>query len=160
MKLKAVAGLVFAGLAMTGTAIAETAPGDVVWVDEVTVPQSLTGAPGNAETGVAVVSQRSQGNCVACHEVAALPNVAFQGNIGPALDGVGSRWTEAELRGLMVDAKHMFPGTRMPSFYRTTGFIRPGEAYTGRASNPETFGPLLSAQQIEDTIAYLMTLTD
>lgn len=160
MKLKAVAGIVFAGLAMTGTAIAETAPGDVVWVDEVTVPESLTGAPGNAESGVAVVSQRSQGNCVACHEVSALPDVAFQGNVGPALDGVGSRWSEAELRGLLVDAKHMFPGTRMPSFYRVDGFIRPGNAYTGRAADPETFGPLLSAQQIEDTIAYLMTLTD
>jgi sulfur-oxidizing protein SoxX len=160
MKLKAVTGLVIAGIALAGAAVAETAPGDVVWVDDVTVPESLTGVAGNVESGIAVVSNRSQGNCVACHEFSSLPDVQFQGNVGPSLDGVGSRWTEAELRGLLVDAKHMFPDTRMPSFYRVTGFIRPGDAYTARAANPETFGPLLSAQQVEDTVAYLMTLTD
>jgi len=159
MKLNAVTGLV-AALVLAGTAYAETAPADVVWVDDVQIPESLTGAPGDAEAGVAVVSNRAQGNCVACHEFAALPNVQFQGNIGPALDGVGSRWSEAELRGIIVDAKHMFPDTRMPSFYRVDGFIRPGDAFTGRAADPATFGPLLTAQQIEDTLAYLMTLTD
>lgn len=160
MKLKAVTGLVFAGLAVAGIAGAEVAPGDVVWTDGVAVAESLTGAPGNAETGVAVVSNRAQGNCVACHQISALPNVQFQGNVGPALDGVGSRWNEAELRGILVDAKHMFPDSRMPSFYRTEGFIRPGDGFTARAANPETFGPLLNAQQIEDTLAYLMTLTE
>ncbi|GAB1380729.1 sulfur oxidation c-type cytochrome SoxX [Pararhodobacter aggregans] len=159
MKLNAVTGLV-AAIVLAGTAYAETAPADVVWVDDVQIPESLTGAPGDAEAGVAVVSNRAQGNCVACHEFAALPNVQFQGNIGPALDGVGSRWSEAELRGIIVDAKHMFPDTRMPSFYRVDGFIRPGDAFTGRAADPATFGPLLTAQQIEDTLAYLMTLTD
>ncbi|MCC0075248.1 MAG: sulfur oxidation c-type cytochrome SoxX [Rhodobacter sp.] len=160
MKLKAVTGLVFAGLAYAGIAGAEVAPGDVVWTDNVAIAESLTGAPGNAADGVAVVSSRAQGNCVACHEISALPNVQFQGNIGPSLDGVGSRWSEAELRGILVDAKHMFPDTRMPAFYRTTGFIRPGDGFTARAANPETFGPLLTAQQLEDTLAYLMTLTD
>ena len=165
MKLKAVTGRLamgtaLAAVAMGSIALAEVAPTDVVWVDEVMIPDSLTGMPGSAATGVDVVSNRSQGNCVACHEVSSLPDVQFQGNIGPALDGVGSRWTEAELRGILVDAKHMFPETRMPSFYRVEGFIRPGDAYTGRAANPETFGPLLSAQQIEDTIAYLLTLTE
>ena len=160
MKLKAVTGLVFAGLAYAGIAGAEVAPGDVVWTDHVAIAESLTGVPGNAADGVAVVSSRAQGNCVACHEISALPNVQFQGNIGPSLDGVGSRWSEAELRGILVDAKHMFPDTRMPAFYRTTGFIRPGDGFTARAANPETFGPLLTAQQLEDTLAYLMTLTD
>ena len=160
MKLKALSGLVAAGLALAGAATAQVAPGDVVWVDDVQIPASLTGAPGVAENGVAVVSNRAQGNCVACHQFSSLPNVQFQGDVGPSLDGVGSRWTEAELRGILVDAKHMFPETRMPAFYRTTGFIRAGDEYTGRAANPETFGPLLSAQQIEDTLAYLMTLTD
>ena len=159
MKLNAVTGLV-AALVLAGTAYAETAPADVVWVDDVQLPESLTGAPGDADAGVAVVSNRAQGNCVACHEFAALPNVQFQGNIGPALDGVGSRWSEAELRGIIVDAKHMFPDTRMPSFYRVDGFIRPGDAFTGRAADPATFGPLLTAQQVEDTLAYLMTLTE
>ncbi|MEZ5752743.1 MAG: sulfur oxidation c-type cytochrome SoxX [Paracoccaceae bacterium] len=158
--LKKMTGVIAAGFMMTGAAFAQTAPNDVVWVDDVQIPASLTGAAGDAAAGVAVISSRAQGNCVACHQIAALPNVQFQGNIGPALDGVGSRWTEAELRGLIVDAKHMFPGTRMPSFYRTEGFIRPGDGFTARAANPETFGPLLTAQQVEDTVAYLMTLTE
>ena len=160
MKLKAVTGLFIAGLALTGTAVAQVAPGDVTWVDDVTIPASLTGSAGDAEAGVEIIANRGGGNCVACHEFTSLPDVQFQGNIGPSLDGVASRWSEAELRGILVDAKHMFPETRMPAFYRVDGFIRPGDAYTGRAANPETFGPLLSAQQIEDTLAYLMTLTD
>lgn len=158
MRLIAMAGAA-AGIAFASVALAETAPGDVVWVDSVTIPASLTGAPGNPEEGVNVMSQRSQGNCVACHQVSSL-SAPFQGNVGPSLDGVASRHNEGELRGILVNAKHMFPNTRMPSFYRIDGFIRPGDAYTGRAANPETFGPLLSAQQIEDTLAYLLTLTE
>lgn len=153
-------GLFIAGLAFAGTAVADIAPTDVVWTDEVNVTRQLTVAPGDAPGGVGVVSSRSQGNCVACHQFSSLPEVQFQGNVGPSLDGVGSRWSEAELRGILIDAKQMFPDTRMPSFYRDSGYIRPGDRYTGRAADPETFGPLLSAQQIEDTIAYLMTLTD
>lgn len=163
MKLRALAGLATAGALLTaGTVMAgaETAPGDVAWVDDVAIPASLTGAAGDATAGVAVVSNRAQGNCVACHQISALPEVQFQGDVGPALDGVASRWNEAELRGILVDAKHMFPDTRMPAFYRMTGYIRPGDGYTGRAANPETFGPILSAQQVEDTLAYLLTLTD
>ena len=160
MKFKAMTGAIVAGLALATTAAGDTAPGDVAWVDDVTIPTSLTGTPGDVENGITVVSTKSQGNCVACHQISSLSDVQFQGNVGPSLDGVGSRWTEAELRGIIVDAKHMFPETRMPAFYRTTGFIRPGDAYTGHAANPDTFGPLLSAQQVEDTVAYLMTLTE
>lgn len=149
-----------AAVSMISPLSAQVSPTAVEWEDEVLVTASLTGAAGDAALGVDVVSNRSQGNCVACHVVSALPAVDFQGNVGPSLDGVGSRWTEAELRGILVDAKQMFPETRMPSFYRTEGFIRAGDAYTGRAANPETFGPLLSAEQIENTIAYLLTLTE
>ena len=160
MKLKAVTGLVFAGIALAGAAVAQVAPADVAWVDTVQVPASLTGAPGVAADGVAVLTTPAQGNCVACHQITALPDVQFQGNVGPSLDGVAGRWTEAELRGILIDAKHMFPETRMPAFYRAEGFIRPGDRFTGRAADPATFGPLLTAQQIEDTLAYLLTLTE
>lgn len=166
MKLTKVTGLAVAGLVLAASAFADTAPAtapaDVVWVDEVTIPASLTGVPGSLEGGQAVVTDRGAGNCVACHEIASLPQVDFQGNVGPALTGVGSRWNEAELRGILVNAKHMFPESRMPSFYRDDlgSYTRPGDEYTGRAANPETFGPLLSAQQVEDTVAYLVTLTD
>lgn len=145
-------------VASMGIAQAETAPGDVVW-DDTAVPQSLTGVAGNAAEGAKVLSNKSIGNCVACHEIGAMPDVAFQGTIGPALDGAGDRWTEAELRGILVNSKNVFPDSVMPSFYRIDGFIRLGDAFTGKAwpeGTPVT--PLLTAQQIEDAIAYLMTL--
>ncbi|HAG25447.1 MAG TPA: sulfur oxidation c-type cytochrome SoxX, partial [Rhodobacter sp.] len=83
----------------------------------------------------------------------------FQGNVGPALDGVGSRWSEAELRGIVSNAKMMFDGTVMPSFYKTEGYTRLGDAYTGKAPKGDV-PPILSAQQIEDVVAYLLTLKE
>ena len=140
-----------------GAAQAETVtPENVVWTDGA-IEQSLTGVPGNAVEGAKVVSTKSQGNCIACHEITDLADVPFHGEVGPLLDGVGDRWTEAELRGLLADAKMIFDGTVMPSFYKTTGFNRLGKAYTGKAHEGEV-QPLLTAQQIEDVVAYLMTL--
>lgn len=139
-------------------AIADVAPGDVVYVDGA-VEASLTGVAGDAASGAKVVTTRSQGNCVACHQIDALPQADFQGNIGPALDGAGSRWTEAQLRGLISNAKMTFDGTFMPAFYKTSGFTRPGDAYTGKAA-PENLPPVLTAQQVEDVVAFLLTLKD
>ncbi|KIN63351.1 Sulfur oxidation protein SoxX [Sulfitobacter noctilucicola] len=123
------------------------------------VSQSLSGQPGDAANGRLIVGDKGQGNCVACHQVSDLADVPFQGEIGPMLDGAGDRWTEAELRGIVSNAKIMFEDSMMPAFYKTEGFIRPGNAYTGKAAD-DTFGPLLSAQQIEDVVAYLTTLKD
>ncbi|WP_421703633.1 sulfur oxidation c-type cytochrome SoxX [Aliiroseovarius sp.] len=141
-----------------GTAQAETvAPTDVIWTEDGSIEQSLTGVPGNAEEGAKVVSTKSLGNCIACHEITDLADVPFHGEVGPLLDGAGDRWTEGELRGLLADAKMIFDGTVMPSFYKTEGFNRLGKAYTGKAHEGDV-EPLLSAQQIEDVVAYLMTL--
>ncbi|MCE8008531.1 sulfur oxidation c-type cytochrome SoxX [Aestuariivita sp.] len=136
----------------------EIAPTAVTFVDG-SIETSLTGMPGDPVKGRDIVSDKSLGNCVACHEVTDLADVPFHGNIGPMLDGAGERWSEAELRGIVANAKIMFEDSMMPSFYKTEGFIRPGNAYTGKAAD-ETFGPLLSAQQIEDVVAYLVTLTE
>ena len=142
----------------TALAAAEIEPTAVKYEDG-TVSQSLTGVAGDPANGSEIVGDKGQGNCVACHQVADLADVPFQGEIGPALDGVADRWTEAELRGIVANAKIMFEGTMMPAFYKTEGFIRPGNAYTGKAAD-DTFGPLLSAQQIEDVVAYLSTLKE
>lgn len=139
-------------------AAAETAPGAIAF-DGGAVAASLTGAPGDAAAGAKIMTTNALGNCVACHELAAMPDVQFQGNIGPALDGAADRWTEAELRGLVVNAKLTFEGTMMPAFYKTDGFIRPGNGYTGKA--PEgALSPVLTAQQVEDVVAYLLTLKE
>ena len=137
----------------------EVLPTAVSFNDDGAVEQSLSGTPGDAANGRKIVGDKKQGNCVACHQVSDLADVPFQGEIGPMLDGAGERWSEAELRGIVANAKIMFEDSMMPSFYKTEGFIRPGNAYTGKAAD-DTFGPLLSAQQIEDVVAYLVTLKE
>ncbi|WP_368344220.1 sulfur oxidation c-type cytochrome SoxX [Pelagovum sp. HNIBRBA483] len=147
-----------AGLAITATAaVAEVAPGDVVFGDYGEVVESLTGVAGDPEAGRAVMNKGS-GNCVACHQVTELLEVfPFHGEVGPSLDYVGERWTEADLRGILVNAKNVFPDTMMPAFYKVDGFNRLGDGFTGKALEGPA-SPLLTAQQIEDVIAYLMTL--
>lgn len=143
---------------MGAASAAEIAPSDVSYVDGA-VKVSLTGIVGDADNGRKIVGDKGMGNCVACHQVSDLSDVPFQGEIGPMLDGAGERWSQSELRGIVANAKMMFDESLMPSFYKTEGFIRPGNAYTGKAAD-DTLGPLLGAQQIEDVVAYLTTLTE
>ena len=132
------------------------APGEVSFTDNGAIESSLSGAPGNADEGAKVAASRAMGNCVACHKISTL-DAAFQGEVGPSLDGVADRWNEAELRGIVADAKKTYEGTIMPSFYKVSGFVRPGDGFTGKAAEGE-LDPLLSAQQIEDVVAFLTTL--
>ena len=148
-----------AGFAASAVTAEEIAPSVVSYTDGA-VEQSLSGTAGDPANGRIIVGDKRQGNCVACHMVSDLADVPFHGEIGPMLDGAGDRWSEAELRGIVANAKIMFEDSMMPSFYKTEGFTRAGNAYTGKAADPETFGPLLSAQQIEDVVAYLVTLKD
>ena len=132
-------------------------PQDVKFNDAAAVETSLTGTPGDPEKGAEVVGNKGLGNCVACHAISALSDVPFHGEVGPPLDGAGERWSEAELRGILVNSKVMFEGTVMPAYYKVDGFNRPGDGYTGKAAKGE-LDPLLSAQQIEDVVAFLSTL--
>ncbi|MAM60304.1 sulfur oxidation c-type cytochrome SoxX [Maritimibacter sp. UBA3975] len=145
----------------TGMAFADTvAPGNVAF-DGYEVAESLTGTPGDPEKGREIMTNKSEGNCISCHAAEAYADVPFHGEVGPMLDGAGDRWSEAELRGLVVNAKMAFEGTVMPAFYKTEGFNRLGDGFTGKA-HPEDkpVEPLLNAQQVEDVVAYLKTLTE
>ncbi len=136
----------------------ETAPHEAAYVDGA-IAVSLTGVPGDAANGAKVMTTAAKGNCVACHMIGAMPDVQFQGNIAPPLDGVASRYEEAQLRGIIANAKMTFEGSFMPAFYKVDGFTRLGNAYTGKA--PEgPVPPILAAQEIEDVLAYLMTLKE
>ncbi len=152
----AVLGMAVLFAATTALSAAEIAPGDVVF-DEGAVATSLTGVPGDPVNGRMVVASKKHGNCMACHTNDEMPDVGFQGDIAPNLAGVADRYSEAQLRGILVNADITFEDSFMPSFYRVDGYIRPGKRYTGKAAD-DTFGPLLSAQEVEDVLAYLLTL--
>lgn len=157
MRRVATIALGLVGIA-TVVAAQSVTPNDVTYDDYGAITTSLTATSGDPEAGALVLADRALGNCVACHEVSDL-DAAFQGNVGPSLDGIGSRREASELRGIVANAKLTFPDSVMPSFYRTSDFIRPGDAFTGNAAVGE-LTPLLTAQQVEDVVAYLGTLTD
>jgi sulfur-oxidizing protein SoxX len=114
------------------------------------IPDSLTGAPGDAARGRTLVIDRTS-TCILCHS-GPLPEQKFQGDLAPNLTGAGSRWSEGQLRLRLVDASRFNPATIMPSFYRVDGLVRVGAPWRGK--------PILSAEQIEDIVAYLVTLRE
>ncbi|MEO1423509.1 MAG: sulfur oxidation c-type cytochrome SoxX [Pseudomonadota bacterium] len=116
------------------------------------VEVSLTSAVGDPVVGRQVFANRKQGNCLACHMNADLVEESFHGEVGPPMDGVADRWSEAELRGIVTNSKMMFGGTIMPAFYIDSGYERPLEDFAGKS--------ILTAQQVEDVVAYLMTLKE
>jgi len=145
--------------AATSFAVAQTAPNDVAYGEYGQIEDSLTGVAGDPAAGLEVMVARGKGNCIACHAVTALEDYPFHGEVGPSLDGAGDRWTAADLRGIVANAKVTFPDSVMPSFYKVEGFTRPGDAYTGKAADG-ALDPLLTAQEVEDVVAYLMTLDE
>lgn len=111
------------------------------------IPTSLTGLPGDPVRGRAIVINR-QTTCILCH--AGPFETRLQGDLAPDLAGSGSRWSEGQLRLRLVDAARLNPATIMPSYYRVEGLQRVGAAWRDKA--------ILSAEQIEDVVAYLMML--
>ncbi len=114
------------------------------------IPKSLTGKPGDPVNGRTIVVKR-ESTCLLCHS-GPFPDQRFQGDLSPNLKGTGSRWNEGELRLRMVDAARLNPATIMPSFYRIDGLNRVAANFRGK--------PVLTAEQIEDVVAFLVTLKD
>jgi sulfur-oxidizing protein SoxX len=136
-------------LASTGTAHAQEPLRSYRIVGDA-IPASLTGAPGDPARGRTVVLNR-QSTCLLCHS-GPFPEERFQGNVAPDLKGTGSRWSEGQLRLRMVDAAKLNPDTIMPAYYRVDGLQRVAAAFRGK--------PILTAEQIEDVVAFLSTLRD
>ena len=145
-KLMAAAmGFVVAGTIAVSAQSAEMA--NITIVDG-TIPASLTGKAGDAVNGKKVAINRKKGNCLACHEMP-IPEQQFHGLTGPSLEGVGSNFSAAELRMRMVDSKVINPDTMMPSFFKS-GQHRVLKKFEGKT--------ILSAQEVEDVIAYVLTI--
>lgn len=114
-----------------------------------TIPQPLTTQPGTAAAGKLVIEDRKLGNCLSCHSMA-LPD-EDQGNVGPDLHTVGSRLKTAQLRLRVVNMKYVDPRTIMPAYYRVDGLLDVSKAFAGKS--------ILTAQQVEDVVAFLATST-
>ena len=115
------------------------------------ITQSLTGSKGDPSRGRAIVANRQVGLCLLCHS-GPFPEERFQGNLAPDLSGAGARLSEGQLRLRIADSSRINPATIMPGYHRTEGLTRVAPAFRGK--------PILSAQQIEDVVAFLMTLKD
>jgi len=113
------------------------------------IPASLTGGQGDAARGRAIVANHNLGLCLLCH-FGPFPEDKFQGTMAPDLAGAGARWSEGQLRLRIVDASKLNAATIMPPFYRVDHLIRVAAAYRGK--------PVLNAVEVEDVVAYLMTL--
>ncbi len=144
--LSAVSGIVLIGVVAADV----TAPGDVK-VENLGISAPLTAQAGDPAEGRKVFANRKQGNCLACHANSDLKDQLFHGEVGPGLDGAGSRWSEAQLRTIVVNAKAVFSdATVMPGFYSLEVGENVRKDLVGKT--------ILTAQQVEDIVAYLTTL--
>jgi L-cysteine S-thiosulfotransferase len=109
----------------------------------------LAAEPGDAARGRSIVANRQVGLCLLCHS-GPFPEERFQGNLAPPLDGAGARLSAAQLRLRMADSQQFNPVSIMPAYHRTAGLQRVGKQWEGQ--------PVLTAQQVEDVVAFLETL--
>ena len=116
-----------------------------------TIPEPLTGTSGDPAAGRAIVVDRRLGACLLCH-TGPFAEERFQGTLAPDLSGAGSRWSAGQLRLRLVDATRLEPATIMPPYYRVDGLTRVGRSWRSK--------PMLTAQQVEDVVAFLATLRD
>jgi len=140
--------------AMWMGAVSAAAPEDALKAFTVigdAIPASLTGQKGDAARGRAIVTNRQVGLCLLCHP-GPFPEEKFQGTLAPDLKGAGARWSEGQLRLRIVDASRINPDTIMPPYYRIDRLQRVAPSYRGK--------PVLTAEQIEDVVAFLETLRE
>ena len=104
------------------------------------IPQPLTATPGDAARGRAIVASRTTGLCLLCH-AAPIAEERFQGDLATDLAGAGARWSEAQLRLRIVDARRLNPASIMPAYYRSTEGLQRVARRQGRT--------VIDAQQVE-----------
>jgi sulfur-oxidizing protein SoxX len=113
------------------------------------IPVSLTGSNGDPARGRAIVVDRQVGLCLLCHS-GPFPEQRFMGDLAPDLRGVGARLSASQIRLRIADSSRVNPETIMPAYFKTEGLQRVAPAFRGKT--------VLTAQQIEDVVAFLVTL--
>ena len=125
------------------------------WALYVLVAGVAWGQASVPDEGLRIMANRSQGNCMACHEIPALrealspaQRLTLQGTLGPSLQGVGARYNRQQLRQWLVDARVLRPDTMMPPYGTTQGLQRAARSQS-----------LLSSEQIDAVVDTLMRFT-
>jgi sulfur-oxidizing protein SoxX len=113
--------------------------------------ESLSVEPGDPVRGRSIVASRQAGLCLLCHS-GPFPEERFQGNLAPELRASVARLNAPQLRARIVNAAHFNPQTIMPSYYQTSHLNRVAPKFAGQT--------ILSGQEIEDVIAFLLTLNN
>jgi len=151
-RMKFTLGAIAAFALSTAAIASEVAPSAVEFTDDGVVI-SLTGVAGDAAAGAETFKSRKLGNCLACHANNDMSGDLFHGDVGPTLDGVASRWDEPQLRAIVTNSKKVFTDeTVMPGFYSLEVGQHVAENVAGKT--------ILTAQQVEDVVAYLGTLKE
>ena len=149
--MNAAAALLVAAMA-AGFAQAQTPPLSLVpYVVAGGSIEKPLAAPGNVQRGQAIVLDKSLSSCVLCHVVPD-PEHRPMGNIAPPLAGVGARLSAGQMRLRLVDSTLLNAHSIMPPYYRVEGLHQVAPAWRGK--------PIMSAQQIEDMVAWLLTLKE
>lgn len=131
--------------ALSGTsALAQPAVADAI-------PLALDGLSGSAARGRIVVADREGAHCLLCHALPMLEE-RFHGDLAPSLSGVGSRLSPGQIRLRIVDSSRLHADTIMPPYFRTQDLNRVARHWQGRT--------VLTAQQVEDVVAYLSSLQE
>jgi sulfur-oxidizing protein SoxX len=149
--MRGVAAVLLAGLAAGVSSGARAGELVTYRISGDAIPEPLAGATGDAARGRAIVSNRSVGLCLLCH-TGPFPEQRFQGNLAPNLSGAGARWSAGQLRLRLVDSRKLNADTIMPAYYVVDGLNRVAPSFRDK--------PILTAEQIEDVVAYLTTLRD
>lgn len=116
------------------------------------IEKSLTGQAGDASRGAELIQQRHKSLCVLCHS-GPFPDRHLQGTLAPDLTGIGERLSAGQLRLRIVDMKRLNPDSIMPTYYG----IAPNSKDTRVAAGWRD-KPVLTAEEIEDVVAYLQSL--
>lgn len=142
MRTRYLLAAVFLVILNFSTTRAQTVVGD-------SISESLSLSAGDPLRGRAIVASRQTGLCLLCH-TGPFPEENFQGNLAPELGVSAGRLSAGQLRARIADAAHFNPNTIMPSYYRTEGLYRVAPKFAGQ--------PILSGQEIEDVVAFLVSL--
>ena len=144
MRKRDALALFLLGILSHGFAVAQTFQGD-------SIAESLSGSPGDALRGRAIVASRQTGLCLLCHS-GPFPEERFQGNLAPELTVSAGLLSAPQLRARIVNASRFNPGTIMPTYYKTDHLVRVAPKFVGQ--------PILNEQEIEDVVAFLVSLNN